>query len=314
MNSLFSGDTPAAPLAISSTVSLVDMQPSVSSRSKVIAVADRSAASSSADVSTASVVSTHSMVASPGASIPAPLAIPPMVQAAEGAWAEGAWAEGAWAEGAWAEGAWAEGAWAEGAWAEGAWAEGAWAGGAWGGRPPEATERRKAIFTTVSVVLIASAAASPPAREASATAASTPGRSLSIGSRSPIRPVEQTAISPAPTSPSAAARCSAVACVSWKPSGPVQALAPPELSTTARTRPPLTTWRVQVTGAACTRLVVNTAAADHEGPSFRTTATSGWPDCFSPAVTPAARKPSGAVTLKGTLRVWSGRRSPAGRA
>src|SRR5271165_4284688 len=131
MNSLFSGDTPAAPLAISSTVSLVDMQPSVSSRSKVIAVADRSAASSSADVSTASVVSTHSMVASPGASIPAPLAIPPMVQAAEGAWAEGAWAEGAWAEGAWAEGAWAEGAWAEGAWAEGAWAEGAWAEGAW---------------------------------------------------------------------------------------------------------------------------------------------------------------------------------------
>src|SRR5271165_6066894 len=278
MNSLFSGDTPAAPLAISSTVSLVDMQPSVSSRSKVIAVADRSAASSSADVSTASVVSTHSMVASPGASIPAPLAIPPMVQAAEGAWAEGAWAEGAWAEGAWGERFPPR------------------SGGVWGGRPPEAT-LRKAIFTTVSVVLIASAAASPPAREASATAASTPGSSLSIGSRSPIRPVEQTAISPAPTSPSAAARCSAVACVSWKPSGPVQALAPPELSTTARTRPPLTTCRVQVTGAACTRLVVNTAAADHVGPSFRTTATSGWPDCFSPAATPAARKPSGAVTL-----------------
>ena len=100
--------------------------------------------------------------------------------------------------------------------------------------------RRKAIFTTVSVVLIASAAARPPAREASATAALTPGSSLSMGSRSPIRPVEQTAISPA-ESPIAAARCSAVACVSWKPSGPVQALAPPELSTTARTRPPLTT-------------------------------------------------------------------------
>src|SRR5271157_6540688 len=291
MNSLFSGDTPAAPLAISSTVSLVDMQPSVSSRSKVIAVADRSAASSSADVSTASVVSTHSMVASPGASIPAPLAIPPMVQAAEGAWAEGAWAEGAWAEGAWGERFPPR------------------SGGVGGGRPPEAT-LRKAIFTTVSVVLIASAAASPPAREASATAASTPGRSLSIGSRSPIRPVEQTAISPAPTSPSAAARCSAVACVSWKPSGPVQALAPPELSTTARTRPPLTTWRVQVTGAACTRLVVNTAAVYHEGPSFRTTATSGWPDCFSPATTPAARKPSGAVTL---IRIAATRLRLSGR-
>ena len=79
VNSRLSADTPAAPLAISSTVSLVDMQPSVSSRSKVIAVAVRSAASSSAGGSSASVVSTHSMVARPGASIPAPLAIPPMV-------------------------------------------------------------------------------------------------------------------------------------------------------------------------------------------------------------------------------------------
>ncbi len=132
----------------------------------------------------------------------------------------------------------------------------------------------------MSVVLIASAAARPPARDASATAASIPGSSLSIGSRSPIRPVEQTAISPAESaspaeSVSRAARCSAVACVSWNPSGPVQALAPPELRTTARTRPPLTTWRVQVTGAAWTRLDVKTAAAAREGPSFRTTATSG---------------------------------------
>src|SRR5271165_59505 len=276
MNSFFSGDTPAAPLAISSTVSLVDMQPSVSSRSKFTAVAERSAASSSAGARSASVVSTHNMVASPGASIPAPLAIPPMVQRAEGVGGERFPPR---------------------------------SGGGWGGRPPEETERRKAIFTTVSVVLIASAAARPPAREASATAASTPGSSLSIGNRSPIRPVEQTAISPAPTS-IAVAKFSAVACVSWKPSGPVQALAPPELSTTARTRPPLTTWRVQVTGAACTRLVVNTAAVYHEGPSFRTTATSGWPDCFSPATTPAARKPSGAVTL---IRIAATRLRLSGR-
>ena len=63
---------------------------------------------------------------------------------------------------------------------------------------------RKAIFTTVSVVRIASAACTPSLREASATAASTPGSSLSIGSRSPIRPVEQTAISPAESSRAAA--------------------------------------------------------------------------------------------------------------
>ena len=68
------------------------------------------------------------------------------------------------------------------------------------------------------------------------------------------------------------------------------------------------------TGAAWTRLEVNTAAAARDGPSFRTTATSGWPDSFSPAATPAARNPSGAVTLMGTLRVRSGRRFPAGRA
>ena len=70
---------PAAPLASSSTVSLVDMQPSVSSRSNVTRVASRSALSSALAGRSASVVSTHSMVARPGASMPAPLAMPPIV-------------------------------------------------------------------------------------------------------------------------------------------------------------------------------------------------------------------------------------------
>ena len=95
-----------------------------------------------------------------------------------------------------------------------------------------------------------------------------------------------------------------MAWVSWKPSGPVQAFAPPEFSTTARTRPPLTTCLVHFTGAACTRLAVNTAAAARDGPSLITTATSRSPDCFSPAATPAARKPCGAVTLMVRLRGW----------
>lgn len=47
-----------------------------------------------------------------------------------------------------------------------------------------------------------------------------------------MSPVEATATSPAPMS-STSATFSAVACVSWKPLGPVQALAPPELRTTA---------------------------------------------------------------------------------
>ena len=74
------GVTPLAPLAMIVTVSLVDMQPSESSRSKLAPVAARSATSRSAAGTTASVVSTTSMVASCGASIPAPLAMPPIDQ------------------------------------------------------------------------------------------------------------------------------------------------------------------------------------------------------------------------------------------
>ena len=76
--------------------------------------------------------------------------------------------------------------------------------------PPTVYPRARwnAILLTVSVVLIASAAVVPPLREASPSAASSPPSSRSIGSRSPIRPVEHTAISPAdsPSVPSAAAR------------------------------------------------------------------------------------------------------------
>ncbi len=71
---------PLAPLAMTVTVSLVDMQPSESSRSKLTRVAARSAVSRSAAGTTASVVMTTSIVASCGASMPAPLAIPPIDQ------------------------------------------------------------------------------------------------------------------------------------------------------------------------------------------------------------------------------------------
>ena len=74
------GATPEAPLAISSTVSLVDWQPSESSRSNDCAVAARRAASAVAASTSASVVMTTSIVASAGASMPAPLAMPPTVQ------------------------------------------------------------------------------------------------------------------------------------------------------------------------------------------------------------------------------------------
>ncbi len=154
---------------------------------------------------------------------------------------------------------------------------------------------RTATLCTVSVVLIATAAASCPSGERVAAASSAPARILSIGSSSPMRPVEQTTTSPAET-PRTSATCSAVRCVSRKPWVPVQALAPPELRTTASTRPSATTCRDHVTGAASTRLVVKTAAAWWSGPSLTTSARSGVPLALRPAVTPAARKPAGRWT------------------
>ena len=135
---------------------------------------------------------------------------------------------------------------------------------------------------------------------AAPAAASTPASSRSSGSRSPISPVEQTAISAAGQEIASASRCAVSRVSSW-PAGPVQAFAPPEFSTTARTWPPRVTCSVQRTGAAFTRFDVKTAAAACDGPSLSTTATSGSPDIFSPAVTPAARKPRGSVMLMALL-------------
>src|SRR3954454_13055037 len=154
--------------------------------------------------------------------------------------------------------------------------------------------------------MIARAASGPPSSERAPATALPPALIRSIGSRVPINPVEQTATSPAPTSSppteSAAATSSAVRCVSPNPAGPVHALAPPELSTTACRRPSATACCDQSTGAALTRFVVNTAAATWSGPVLTTSARSGRPLGFRPAVTPPARKPAAPVTLTG--RSW----------
>ncbi len=114
---------------------------------------------------------------------------------------------------------------------------------------------------------MARAASSPPVSPppSSCTISVTPASTLSIGSRSPIRPVEHTATSMGPVSvpqsDRAAATASAVAWVSWKPCDPVHALAPPEFSSTARSRPVVSTCWLHSTGAALTWLRVNTPAA-----------------------------------------------------
>src|SRR5688572_14079452 len=248
VNSSGLGVMPLAPLDRTITVSLVDRQPSESTRSKLWLVAAFSAVPRSAGSTTASVVRTTSIVARLGASIPAPLAMPPTVQPFRSC---------------------------------------------------------TVVFGTLSVVMIARAASGPPSSLRACTAAVTPAVSLSMGSRTPIRPVEATATSIAPI-PSSAAACSAVAWVSWKPAAPVHALAPPELRTTARARSPASTCRLQSTGAAGKRLVVKTAAAASSGPWLSTTATSGSPLDLSPAATPAAEKPLGTVTVTGHPQVRRG--------
>lgn len=73
-------------------------------------------------------------------------------------------------------------------------------------------------------------------------------------------PVEHTRTSSA-SQPTRSARCSAVRWVSMLPRAPVQAFALPELRITARAFPSSTTFRDHTTGAATTRLRVNTPAA-----------------------------------------------------
>jgi hypothetical protein len=178
VNSSAPGLMPLAPLASTITVSLVDRQPSESTRSTLRPVAVFRAGCSTSAGTTASVVRTTSIVARLGASIPAPLAMPPMLQPSR-----------------------------------------CWT----------------VVLGTLSVVMIARAASAPPSSDSACAASLTPAVSLSRGSRMPISPVLATATSTAPR-PSSSATCSAVAWVSAKPSGPVQALAPPELRTTARQR------------------------------------------------------------------------------
>src|SRR5947209_25947 len=70
--------------------------------------------------------------------------------------------------------------------------------------------------------------------------------------------------------------------------------------TTARIRPEGKRPRHHCTGAAVIRFVVNVPPADALW-SATSTARSGAPDGLIPAVTPAARKPSGTSRLTGSL-------------
>ena len=174
------------------------------------------------------------------------------------------------------------------------------------------------VLAHASVVRIASAAAAPPLSESSPAARAMPCATASIGSSLPITPVEQTTTSPA-SMPSARAVSLAIVRASSRPWAPVQALALPELTTTARARPSARCSRDTSTGAAARRLFVNAPAAV-ASPSQASSARSGAPEALIPQVTPAARKPSGKQTpvrssaLIRPGRARSDRRPRPGRA
>ena len=232
------------------TVSLVDMQPSESTRSKVapgrraqglVELLGRSA--------TASVVMTTSIVARPGASMPAPLAIPPTMKPSTDV--DGLLGDGV--------------------------------GGHDRGRRRRGRRRR----TGAACARVEPPAAGGPSAAARRSARSSRPRPRRRRSRAARR---------------RARRC---AWVSWKPAGPVHALAPPELSTTAaharQTAGPAGT---RATGAAWKRFAVKTPAAALSGPSLTTSATSGGtvalqtprhaggPEALRGAVTPVLTAPT----------------------
>ena len=217
-------------------MSFVEVQPSESILLKVRLIT-RSKIDAKSLGRIASVITTESIVARAGASIPAPFAIPIREQ-------------------------------------------------------PSTSEA--AIFGTESVVMIAWAllVTSPLFR----SIARKPLLILSIGKNSPIIPVEQTMTSPEEISNNVPTS-SAVTCVSRKPCGPVHAFAPPELRTTARTSAPLITSLLQITGAAMTLLVVNTAVASKFGPWFSIIVRSSAPEFFSPAATAPPLNPLGKFML-----------------
>src|SRR5260370_20569687 len=168
-------------------------------------------------------------------------------------------------------------------------------------------------FGRVSVVMMARMSPSK-ARGEDSSASANPGaafRMRSTGNGTPITPVEQTTTCFTRQSSIFATRC-AVASEAAIPPGPTEQFAFPELTMTARiASADARTWaRERITGGACTRFCVNTAAADAGG-SETISATSSepvWPRFLRPAEAAAKRKPRGSARDDGRslIRVSQG--------
>jgi len=106
---------------------------------------------------------------------------------------------------------------------------------------PPTVMRREAALATVSVVMMACAAACQLSAFRSALAAGRPAFRRSTGSGSRMTPVEKGRTWSA-AMPSNAATASQEACAVWRPGSPVPALAMPVLMTKARISLPVARW------------------------------------------------------------------------
>jgi hypothetical protein len=160
----------------------------------------------------------------------------------------------------------------------------------------------------VSVVRMPLAASLWPSRLKASPSLVMPPRIFRIGSWKPMRPVEQTSISWA-EQPTASAAASHIVSALARPLAPVPALALPELTMTPDAMPfdAVSRSTQASTGGARNLLVVKTAAVGTGLPSSVTSKATSRRLAFSPAWTPAATKPSAAVTLMDTLRQWEAR-------
>ncbi len=134
---------------------------------------------------------------------------------------------------------------------------------------PSTVTRRDAPFGTVSVVMIAFAAANQPSARAAALAAGSASTMRLTGSGSMITPVEYGSTSSGAQS-SSRATATHSACASASPDSPVPAFALPALTMSARIPAPAACCRARcsrqtITGAAQKRLRVNTPAATVPG-------------------------------------------------
>ena len=149
---------------------------------------------------------------------------------------------------------------------------------------------------------MASAKSSPPPAASPAPAARSPASTRSIGSGTPITPVEPTATC-AGSRPVSSAASSCIRAASRRPAAPVAALALPELTATARSAARSQRSRQSSTGAAWVPERVKRAALVASGESQASSATSRSPLGLMPAATPAARNPAGRPS---TSRTWPG--------